>query len=315
MNVFTAGQQMFVMFLLIIVGYLCYRYKLISAENNSCLSRLVINVFNPAMIFASVLANSGERSTDSVLTLFLVSAGLYLFLVICAKLLVMFSGKSAIDKSITQLLYVFANVGFIGIPVVKALLGDDKLIYVAVFNLEYNILFYTYGTQLLQRSIGNVKTSIFSKDSLKPLLNMGTFASVAALIVFLGNYSVPAPLADGIQTLANATTPLSLIVIGVSLGIQGHIFSLFTSWHRYLFCLWKLLLLPLAATWILKKLPISPELCQTYMIMMAMPCGNMSLMLVKQYELPEEEGSSTIILSTLLSILTIPVMVLLYPYL
>ena len=144
---------------------------------------------------------------------------------------------------------------------------------------------------------------------------MGTLSCAATMIVFLGKITVPASLSGGLQHLANATTPLSLIVIGVSLGIQGHILSLFTNIRRYLFCLWKLVLIPLAGTWILKRLPFSETLCQTYMIMMAMPVGNLTLMLAKQYGLPEGEGADTIILSTLLSVLTIPLMVFLYPLL
>lgn len=315
MNVLTAGQQMFVMFLMIVTGYLSHRSGLVSAANNACLSRLVVNVFNPAMIFASVLANSGKQTKDSVPTLFLVSAGIFLFLILTARILVRFSKSDDKQKCISQLMYIFANVGFVGIPVVKALLGDDKLIYVAVFILEYNILIYTYGTFVLQKTAGSGENTGFCLASLKPLLNMGTLACAATLLVFLSGITLPSPLADSLQMLANATTPLSLIVIGVSLGIQGHLLSLFTSFRRYLFCLWKLLLIPLAGTWLLRRLPISEALCQTYMIMMAMPCGNLTLMLVKQYGLPEEEGASTIILSTLLSMLTIPVMVLLYPYL
>ena len=88
MNVMTAGLQMFVMFLLILTGYFCHKAHMISQENNACLSRLVVNVFNPAMIFSSVLGNSGNGTVDSIPLLFLVSAGIFLFLIILSKILV-----------------------------------------------------------------------------------------------------------------------------------------------------------------------------------------------------------------------------------
>lgn len=237
MNVFTASQQMFVMFLLIIIGYLCHHYKLITAENNSFLSSLVVNIFNPATIFASVLANSGKRTVDSLATVFAVGLGIYLFLILTAKILVHFTKGSLAQKCITELMYVFANVGFIGIPIVKALLGSDKLIYVAVFILYCNILIYTYGTHTLIRGTGKESSSGFHLSSLKPLINMGTIACTATLIVFLGGFSLPAPITDTFQTLANVTTPLSLMIIGVSVGVQGDILALFTNARRYLFCL------------------------------------------------------------------------------
>lgn len=312
MNVMTAAEQMFVIFLLIIVGFLCYRKKLISEADNACLSRLVINVFNPAMIFSSVLGNAAAGTKDSVASLFLVSAGIFVFLIVFAKILVHFTKNTPDQKHITELLYLFANVGFVGIPVVKALLGADKLIYAAIFILEYNVLIYTYGIGLLET--GDKKKK-FQLSSLKPLINMGTIACVATLIVFLTGFTIPGPIADGLQYLANGTTPVSLLVIGVSLGAQDSILALFTSWKRYIFCVWKLVLIPLAGAFLLKRLPISPAMCQTYMIMMAMPCGNLVLMLVKEHGLDGKECAYTIILSTLLSILTIPLLVFLYPYL
>lgn len=312
MNVITAGQQMLVMFLLIMTGYLCSRKGLINEQNNACLSSLVVNVFNPAVIFSSVLGNAASRTEDSLLTLFVVSAGLYLFLILAAKVLLRFSPQTPDEKHITELLYVFANVGFIGIPVVKSLLGDACLIYVAVFILVYSILVYTYGIALLQKEKASKG---FRLASLKPLLNMGTLACAATLVVFVGNFRLPVVFTDTLQHLANATTPISLLIIGVSLGMQGNPLSPFLNGRRYLFCLWKLLLLPLAGTWILCRLPVSVALRQTYMLLLAMPSGNMILMIVKDLGLEEKECANTIILSTLLSILTIPVVVLIYPYL
>ncbi|MGN0392447.1 MAG: AEC family transporter [Bariatricus sp.] len=317
MNVMTAGLQMFVMFLLILTGYFCYKTHLISKENNACLSRLVVNVFNPAMIFSSVLGNSGSGTVDSIPLLFLVSAGIFLFLIIMSKIFVRIFHETGDQKRITELLYIFANVGFVGIPVVKALLGTDKLIYVAVFILEYNILVYTYGISLLKRGAKEKEPpkAAFQLSSLKPLVNPGTIACIATLFIFITGISLPQPLGDGLQYLANATTPISLIVIGVSLGIQADLVSLFTSGKRYLFCLCKLLLLPILGTLLLKRLPLSDIMCQVYMIMMAMPSGNLILMLVEENGMEGRECSYRIILSTLMSILTIPILVFLYPYL
>lgn len=320
MNVMTAAVQMFIIFLLIIVGFTCYKTHLITKENNACLSRLVANVFNPAIIFSSVLENASSGTNDSVPVLFLTAGGIFLFLIITGKILSHFSKNSLEQKHLTELMYIFANVGFIGIPIVKALLGSDKLIYVAIFILEYNILIYTYGTFLLQHKENNNKNTnkkraVFQLSALKPLLNMGTLACTATLIVFLTGISLPAPLSDSLKYLANATTPLSLMVIGVSLGAQESLLALFTNAKRYLFCLWKLVLIPLLGTFLLKRLPVSEALQQTYMIMMAMPVGNLVLMLVKENGMDDTECACTITLSTLLSVITIPVMVFFYPYL
>lgn len=317
MNVMTAGQQMFVIFLLMMVGFLCQRKKLVDASGSACLSRLVVNVFNPAMIFSSVLGNAAVRTEDSLVMLFAVSAGIFIFLILSAGILTRFTKSTAAEKKIQHLMYVFGNVGFVGIPVVKALLGSEKLIYVAVFILEYNLLLYSYGTFLLQKKEDSRLSlkSLFSREtltSLKPCINMGTFACAATFIVFLSGIQIPGPLSDSLMYLANATTPVSLLVIGVSLGTQEHITSLFTSGRRYLFCFWKLVAVPLIGALLLKLLPVSESLCQTYLILMAMPVGNINLMLVQQNGMDGTECARTIILTTLLSVISIPLVVWVY---
>lgn len=305
---------MFIIFLLIVVGFVCCKTHLIDKKNNACLSRLVINVFNPAMIFSSVLGNAASGTRDSILTVFLVSAGIYLFLVIIAKPLARLSGSTLEQRHVAELLYIFANVGFVGIPVVKALLGSDKLIYVAIYMLEFNILVYTYGMYLLHHTKDDKKTAFHLSD-LKQLFNMGTLACAATLFIFLSNLSLPSPIVDTLQYLANATTPLSLIAIGVSLGLQENISVLFTNAKRYLFCICKLILLPVVGTFVMKRLPISEDLCQTYMVMLAMPTATIVLMMTEDAGLDGTECAHSISLSTLLSVLTIPLLVLLYPYL
>lgn len=313
MSVMTAGVQMFIIFLLIVVGFFCCKTHLIDKKNNACLSRLVINVFNPAMIFSSVLGNAANGARDSILIVFLVSSGIYVFLIIIAKPLARLSAKNLEQRYVTELLYIFANVGFVGIPVVKALLGSDKLIYVAIYMLEFNILVYTYGMYLLHHTEDN-KTA-FRLSDLKPLFNMGTLACAATLFIFLSGLSLPAPVADTLQYLANATTPLSLIVIGVSLGLQENISVLFTDVKRYVFCVCKLILLPVIGTFVMKRLPISEDLCQTYMVMLAMPTATIVLMMTEDAALDGTECAHSISLSTLLSVVTIPLLVLLYPHL
>ena len=317
MNVMTAGQQMFVIFLLMMAGFLCQRRGLIDSSGSACLSRLVVNVFNPAMIFSSVLGNAAVRTEDSLPMLFAVSAGIFIFLIATAGLLSRFAKAAEPEKKIQHLMYVFGNVGFVGIPVIKALLGSEKLIYVAVFILEYNLLLYSYGTFLLQKKENSRLSlkNLFSRKTLtalKPCVNMGTLACAATFIVFLSGFQIPGPFSDSLMHLANATTPVSLLVIGVTLGMEKHITALFTSGSRYIFCFWKLFAIPLIGAFLLKLLPVSETLCQTYLILMAMPVGNINLMLVQQNGMDGNECARTIILSTLLSIISIPLVVLVY---
>lgn len=315
MDVMVAAKQMFIIFLLIMVGYICNKVKMVSESESSVISKLVVNVFNPALIFTSVLSNANTKLDDSLQTLVLCAIGIFVFLIVTSRFLAqLFRDENGLC-CVHEVMFIFSNVGFIGIPVVNALLGSDKLIYVAIVILIYNILIYTYGTYLLQSPSNGSKKMQFHLSDLKPLINPGTVVCLITLVFFMFKIPVPSVLSDGLQYLANATTSLSLFVIGVTLGSQKHLLPLFTNAKRYLFCFLKLLVVPLVGTWLLLRLPVSDTLCQTYMVMLAMPVGNMTLLLMKEAGFDGEEGSYSIVLSTLLSVATIPILVFLYGYL
>ena len=112
------------------------------------------------------------------------------------------------------MIFVFSNLGFIGIPVVQSIFGKGALIYVAIFILEYNILLYTYGYLLVMPP-----DSKFHPESLKSLLNMGTLSCLLALLIFVCHIQLPYILGTTITYLGNVATPLALIVIGISISM------------------------------------------------------------------------------------------------
>ena len=318
MSAFIALQQMFLIFLLMIVGFICYKLKIITKEYSVCLSALVVNIFNPATIFSSVLSNGEGGAKDSSPLLFATVIALFILTILVSAVLARFCSTKHSMRMSYHMMLVFSNCGFIGIPIVKALFGADKLIYVAVIILVFNVLFYTWGTYLVSKiceeELG-LPVEPFGLNTLKPLLNMGTLACLLTLIVFCGNITVPSIAAQGVQYLANATTPLSLMIIGASLASQDSIIALFTSMRRYIYCAGKLLILPIIVTVILKRLPLSEDFCQVFMVITAMPAANMNLIALNEKGVEASECSNGVVLSTILSVLTIPVMIYLYPYL
>lgn len=290
-------------------GFVCRRTGLISDYNNKCLSKLVLNVFNPAIIFSSMTGSFEGSDAGFWAGIFWEAAlvfALMIFLsLFCAKLF----GRDRIQQNIARLMLVFSNMGFIGIPVIQALFGAEYVIYVAIFILEYNILIYTYGYALLQDG----SSFHFSPKDLRPMLNMGTIACVCALVVFTLKIPVPGVLSSAISYLGNAATPLSLIVIGVTLGAQEKILSVFTGRKKYLLSLFRLILFPLAVIFVLKQLPVPETVCRVSAVLSAMPIGTMPLIMLTDKGLDAHFCSDTIIVTTVLSVVTIPLIVWLFP--
>lgn len=300
--------QMVIIFFLILVGFACRKAGLISDENNRCLSRLMVFVFNPAIILSSMTGSeAGEQL--SIGMAFLVAASIQVTTILIAALVCRWLTGVDLERRLYQLMFAFSNVGFIGIPVIRALFGAEYLIYVAVFILEFNVLIYTYGYALL-----NDQKKSWKIQDLKPMLNMGTLACALSLFLFFSGIRLPQVVNSTVDYLGDAAVPISLIIIGVNLG-QKKLASIFTNIRTYIFCILKLVLVPVLQIFLLKKLPIPADMCQIYAVLAAMPVGTMPQIMAVERGIPDGPCSDTILLSTILSIVTIPLVVYLYPFL
>ena len=308
MNAEIVLKQMIVIFLLIMVGYILQKKKMVTQRDGACLSKLIVEVFNPAIIVSSVIGNTGSSKGNIAQAAFL-AAILFIMLIFLAVPVSRIFAKKRMEQRVYSLIFVFSNLGFIGIPVVQSIFGKGALIYVAIFILEYNILLYTYGYLLVMPP-----DSKFHPESLKSLLNMGTLSCLLALLIFVCHIRLPYILGTTITYLGNVATPLALIVIGISIGQQEHLYRIFCQWKLYLFLIVKMILVPLVIAAVLKRLPISEELARVSVILMAMPVGSMTVLLLKENNLEETLCSDSIILSSLLSIVSIPFLVFCYRF-
>ena len=146
-------QQMIVMFLMMAVGYLCYRRQILTEEVSKKVSAIVVTVANPCMILSSALTDQQMQGKELVQTLAIVVI-MYVFLLVMAQLLPRILCIQKESRGAYAAMTVFANIGFMGFPVLAAMYGNGALLYGAVFQIPFNILIYTYGVAVLTRKPG-----------------------------------------------------------------------------------------------------------------------------------------------------------------
>lgn len=298
--------QMVMMIIMIGVGYLCIKMKMIGVESKKPLSSLVVNIFNPAVLLSSMMGETDISATYVAIT-FLAGAGMYAALIAIAHIISAFVSKDKMVRNVRHLMYVFANTGFIGIPVVKAVLGDEYLIYVAIINLEFCLLIYTYGAMQIEPGDGG-----FSLSKLKSMINIGMITSIAGLVIFMCRIPVHEVIYRPLVYLGNATTPTAMIIVGITMAEQESILEIFRNKSIYLFCVIKMLLIPILSCFILKAVPLPEDIRQVILFMVAVPVGNMPLMMLLEKGLPSKDCSDSIIITTLISAITIPLVVFVY---
>ena len=203
------------------------------------------------------------------------------------------------------MMFVFSNLGFIGIPVVSSILGEEYIVYVTEFLLIYTIVFYTYGIALMDGK--------FSRSSLKSMVNPGTIFGLAAILIIILGIQLPDFVKTAITYLGNVTSPMALVAVGFTLA-HSDLKKIFGQPRLYLFSAIKLLILPLLMLPLLKLVTGDIELISVCIVMFGMPIGNMPLILGNQKGIDGSTCSAAIILTTLLCVLTIPILLTIAVY-
>ena len=301
MSILTVFSQMLIFFALIMVGVACSKKKLVSEENAHGISKLIVNIFNPAIIFSSVLGNSQNKEGNFIFLIVVIAGVMFSTFIIIGGIGSRFFTKDKDEIKVYKLMTVFSNVGFIGIPLVDSLYGSSAVFYVAIFILIYNILIYTYGISVLQGETGKK----ISFSSLKNVLNMGTLACCITLLVFCFNIPIHPVVQTTVTYLGNVATPLSMMSIGFSLG-RANIFSIFNDKRLYLFTFIKLIIIPAIGVLILRRLNLPVQVLGVSAVMLSMPIGNLPVMLANQYGINSEICAKGIIITTLFSVITVP---------
>lgn len=311
MNITVILEQMIIILFLILTGVFLFRKKMISEETSRQISGLIINVTNPALLICSAFDDTPKASLQELGLGALVFLSAYIVLILAAYLIPLLLRIPDHARYSYHMLTVFGNVGFIGIPLASAVLGSGALIFVSMSNLLYNVLIYTYGMSALRKTAvrqGTYQSDEHSESSVKKIINVGTVSALLTLIFYLADLPVPAVISSTLNYAGRATTFLSMLVLGVSVA-QMAIRDIFSNPKLYLFVAIRQIALPVAFTLVLSLFIRHPLILNTSALMLAVPSGNMPLMLSKQLRIDESTISQGIILSTLLSLVTIPIVV------
>ena len=308
MSITVVIQQMVIIFILIGIGMILFRRRLLSEEGSKQISGLIINVTNPALLICSALDDGPKASLRDLGIALAAYAAVFAILIAVGFLLPCLLRVPKDLHYAYQMLTVFGNVGFIGIPLASAVLGSESLIFVSIFNLLFNLLIYTLGISLLQRAAGQAEkeVTIPSSGRLQKLVNAGTVSAAVTVIFYLGNFHVPTVISSALSYTGRATTLLSMLVLGVSVA-QIAPKEIFSHPKLYLFTLLRQILVPIGCILFMGSLIDNRLILNTVLLMVAVPAANMPLMLAKQLDMETDSISQGIILTTILSLVTVPV--------
>lgn len=299
-------QQVLIMFLLAGIGYLCFRTKKISMEGCRTISNILIYLSLPAVIINSFLV---EFSTEKLMGLVYSSLAAALVVLVSVILSRLFFSKDAVLNFASS----FSNPGFFGIPLIVATLSDSAVFYVAAFIAFVNLLQWSYGVALLTTDPSAVKEKGAWKKLLPSPKRLFTapfmIATLIGLFFFLTRLPMPALANKVIQYISGLNTPLAMFTIGIYLA-QTNPAQMFKKPKLYLLSAVRLFLIPLVSMVVLWFLPAEfAEMKMALLIVAACPTGSNVAVYAQLYDSDYSYAVETVIISTLLSIVTLPLIV------
>ncbi len=294
-------NQMIVLFLALVVGFVANKTHVLTAEGTKMLSKLVVNVAQTALIIAAVLTMETRLSTQDFFTLILASLGMYAVLGIVAIFLPYILRSKRSDYGLYRFMMMFGNVGFMGYPVIGAIFGSDAIFYSAIFNLPFYVLVYSIGIMFVSEGSG--------KKAFQPkaLINAPLIAGIISVIIYALNIKFPAPITETFDMLGNMTTPGAMLILGSSLASHS-LKRVFTEWRIYPLAILRLLIMPIAIWALFRNFIASPIILGITVITTGMPAATNATLLCMEYGGNEELASNCVVITTILSVATIPLL-------
>lgn len=294
-----------IMLVYAVPGYLLVRTKMVQPSAISAFATVLLYVCQPCLTVYSfqkcVYSPELVRNLLIFFAVTLLIQGSFL-----AIFFLIFRSKfENIRYRICTLATTFGNCTFMGVPLLEALFPDkpEAVMYSLAYFLAMSILSWTAGSYIITQD----KKYISIK---KLVLNPSVISMIVAIPIFVTGYRFQSQVNDMFTLVGKMTTPICMMILGMRLATVK-IKPIFTSVLQYFCIAIKQLLLPLTAFVVLSLLPIDPLMKQTLFILAATPVASVVLNFAEMLGKGQETAANVVLLGTLLSVLTIPVMSLL----
>ncbi|AXQ78833.1 permease [Streptococcus chenjunshii] len=290
-------EKLLVLFLLMGAGlFLAYR-RIFTKEITLELSKLLTRFVAPSLFISSFI--SQEFSWEKLILLLAVIASAFLLIVIRIILMPLFLPK---NRNTDKYAILFANVGFMGTPLALAVGGKEAVFFISGFVVANQIMQWTYGIYLISqdKSVINLR-GVF--------INPAMIATVIGILLFLLPFKLPVVLTDAIDTFAQLNTPLSTLVLG-SYFYKTAFKDIFLYPAAYYTAFLRLFMTSFISILIIWLLPFSLSAVKLALTIAVISPAAMNTALLSQvYGGDYEYGSRLVLLTTVLSLVSIPIMV------
>ena len=300
----TVFLKIAAIFAMTAIGFTASKTGVLPAESKKYLSNLLLFITSPCMIIGSMTSQTLDAHTFELM-IQIVAGSFIFFLAAMAVsfLIVKLMRCDREDAGVLMVIITAVNTGFMGFPVTKAIFGNTYFFLMVIQNIVLNI--YIYSMMVYQMNYGFRKKEGI-KGMLMPMLNMCTYALIIGLVLMLLKVQLPDILDDFINTIGDATIPVSMIVVGVQLS-ESSIGKMLTNKRLITASLCNVILIPALTFLAVNWLPLAPESKLILIFAAAFPCAVVSTAIALKENRNAALMAEGVAMTTLLSMGTLPV--------
>lgn len=304
---FNVFIQVAVMFIIMSIGILCYKKKMISENTGAELSKFLLMIVNPCVILHAFQVEYKPELLNGLVISALLAVISNTLGVIIATLFIRKNPERK-EYIVERFAVVFSNCGFMGIPLIQAVVGDIGVFYASTYVAVFNLFTWTYGVSIM-------KGKMSAKDIIKVLTSAPIISIVVGIVVFLFSIKIPVIIGKPIEFISSLNTPLAMIVTGIYLA-RTNIKDALKNVRIFIVSAIRLLVVPavmlVVFVFIGAENDVFTSLFIANMIATACPTASSTLMMSRMFEKNAEYASMIITISTLFSILTIPLVMMVF---
>ena len=295
-NILTVAQQVLILFILIGIGFITNKAGVFNKNAIKRLTDFMLDIVTPAVII-----NSFSRKLDMVMLkglaiVFIAAIAIHIVNIFCSKAIIHDRDKNR--ESVLRMAMIFSNCGYMSFPLQNAILGSDGVFYGAAYVAVFNIALWTYGEYMMNRS--------YKFSPKKIILNPGILGTAAGLVIFFTSMPVPEVIATPIGYLADLNTPVAMVIIGFHLAnAEFKIKGL----NEILSIGFRLILSPVIMIVGLLLFGIRGDVLIVCAIAASAPIAAATTMFANKFGADTPLSATLVSVSTVLSIITMPVIV------
>ncbi len=296
-NILTVGNFVLILFILVGVGFVCNKTKILTKASIKDLTNLVLYIVTPCVIINSYQREFDKNMLKGLVITVIGAAISFAVSIILAHLLVHDTDKRR--EKVLRFGAVFSNCGYMSLPLQSAMLGDIGVFYGATFVAVFQVVLWTYGVLLMSGD--------FKSISLKKIfINPGVIATVIGVVIFVFSINIPNTISEPVKFLASLNTPVPMIIVGfhlagANLKIKGG--------PAIISIVLRLIVAPLIVIGGMYLCGITGTVLIASVIAVSAPFAAATTMFAEKFDADTALSATTVSVTTILSIITMPVIV------